>query len=303
MLRRAAILRASFTPLTPRAGFTLVELLVVLVLGGIVLGLASAIGVRLQRELEAQSSRIRVDEQLAAGAEVLPMDLRALSPSAGDIVAASARDTSLEIRATIGSAVVCAAASHTLTLAWYGGAAGQSVAPRAAAGDTLWLLQDGDDGEQWRAVALTTMRAALGVCAVFDGSAAQVIDRSHVWAADVRDSGTVQTGSVVRVTRPERFNFYRAGDGDWYLGLRTWNSGIGAFNSVQPIAGPYRAPTSPHGVRLSYYDSTGVGLAPGSIDPRGIARIEALLAVDGLSGPGAAIDSMLTVVGMRNRDD
>ena len=284
----------------PRAAFTLLEVLLVLVLGGIVLGLASAIGVRLQRELAAQSARFRGNEQLAAGAEVLPIDLRGLSPNVGDIVASSTRDTSLEIRATIGSAVLCAAAGRTLTLAFHRGAGGQSVAPRALAGDTLWLLQDGDTSEQWRPVALTSLRAAAGVCTAFDGSADQVIDRSHLWAADVRDSGAVQVGSVVRLTRPERFSFYRAGDGQWYLGLRTWNSAAGAFNGVQPIAGPYRSPMSSHGVRLAYYDSTGAALVPGTIDARRIARIESLLTVDGAA---ATIDSVTVVVGLRNRDD
>lgn len=286
-----------------RGGFTLLEVLIVLVLSGIVLGLASAVGVRLQRELAAESSRFRMDEQLAAGAEVLPIDLRAVSPRAGDIMATNARDTSLEVRATIGNALVCAAASHAVTLAWYRGAAGQVLAPRAAAGDTLWLLDDGDAGESWRPVGVTALRVVSGVCAAIDNSAAEIIDRSHLWVADIRDSAAVQIGSVVRVTRPERFSFYRAADGEWYLGLRTWNSAAGAFNGVQPIAGPYRSPRLAPGVRLSYYDSNGAAFAPGAIDARRIARIESVLAVNAGSGTKTRVDSVTVVVGMRNRDD
>src|SRR5689334_4137565 len=88
-----------------RPGFTLAETMLVLALGAIVLGLVSTIGNNLRRQLAMQATRLSVAEQLGAGAQLLPLDLRAVSPAAGDIV--EARDTALQVRATIGSAIVC----------------------------------------------------------------------------------------------------------------------------------------------------------------------------------------------------
>ena len=286
-----------------RPGFTLAELLVVLVLGALVLGVITTVGVRLERQLDTQSSRFASDEQLAAAVEVLPIDLRGLSPSAGDIAAGGARDTSLEIRASIASAIVCASAPGLLTLAWYFGASGQSIPSRASAGDTAWLLDDGVAGEQWRPVALGVVRRTPGVCAAVDASADAVVDRSHLWSAEISASSSAQPGSVVRVTRPERFSFYRASDGLWYLGLRSWSSASLAYTSVQPISGPYRSPLAASGVRFRYLDVAGAALPSGTSESYRVARIEALLAVDG-SGPRApTIDSLTVVAALRNRNE
>jgi prepilin-type N-terminal cleavage/methylation domain-containing protein len=286
----------------PRRGFTLAELLVVLALGCIVLGVASAVGLRLQREIAAESTAVAVEEQLAGAAEVLPIDLRGLSPVAGDIAAGS--DSALEVRATIGNAIACAGTAGTITLAFHRGAGGRAVVPRAAVGDTLWVLQDADADESWRPAPLTALRRAVGDCAALDRSADLVIDRSHPWAADIRDTGTVQAGSVVRLTRPQRFSFYRASDGQWYLGLRSWNSDVRAFNGVQPIGGPYRSPALPHGVRLSYFDSAGAIIPTPFVGSRRIARVEALLSADDAGHAAAsAIESLTVVTALRNRDD
>ena len=62
-----------------RRGFTLAEVLLALVLGAIVLGLASAMGTRLQRQLSREGARLAMGEQLAVAGAVLSPDLRALS--------------------------------------------------------------------------------------------------------------------------------------------------------------------------------------------------------------------------------
>lgn len=289
--------------LAGRPGFTLAELLLVLVLGCIALGIASTVGVRLQRDLSSESARVAVDEQLAGAAEVLPIDFRALSPSAGDIVAAGARDTSLDVRATIGSAIVCSSVPGTINIAFHRGGGGQIIAPRAAPGDTLWLLVDADQGERWRPAPISALRRADGVCDALDATAEQVVDRSHLWAADIHDSILAQPGAALRITRPERFSIYRASDGQWYVGLRSWNSGLRAYNGVQPIAGPFRSPSSPRGTRLTYFDSAGALITAGSTDTRAIARIEAVLAADVSVPAKAAVESLTVVTALRNRDD
>jgi prepilin-type N-terminal cleavage/methylation domain-containing protein len=284
-----------------RAGFTLIELLVVLVLGALVLGLASAIGLRLQRQLSAQASHAAIEQQLAAGAELLPLDLRPLSPQSGDIALGAARDSVLDIRATIGNAAVCGSAPGAVTLAFYRGPGGRVTSSAAQTGDTLWLLGDSDTGESWHPAALATLRRTGGTCAaLYGGAVGQVFDLSQLWLAQLRDTTRLMAGSVARLTRPQRFSVYRAGDGLWYLGLRTWNAATAQFNSVQPVSGPYAAPTRTGGSRFRYYDSTGLLIASPIAAGSSVARIEVVLISPDSTTPTAS-DSIVVVTALRNR--
>jgi hypothetical protein len=286
----------------PRGAHTLVELITVLVFGAIVLGLASRTGVRLQRHLRAEADRSAAAAQLAAGVEVLPIDLRALSPNAGDIVASGARDTSLEVRATIANAVVCGAGPRTLTLAFHLGPNGRAPTPHAAPGDTAWVFVDADSGERWRPIAIAKLERTPGTCSPLGAGSNQVFDASHIWTAERADDSSVPPASIVRLTRKERFSFYRAGDGQWYLGLRTWNGALGQFNGVQPVSGPYRSPLRPHGVRFRYFDGSGREVASGSENTRAIARVEIVFAVDRPDEHASSgVDSLTVVVALRNR--
>src|SRR3954463_11032465 len=92
----------------PRPGFSLAELGFVLALGALVLGLVSSVGVRLQRRMLSEAARFASNDQLSAAAELFPLDVRGLSPPAGDI--AEARDTAFQIRAPLWSGAACSAA-------------------------------------------------------------------------------------------------------------------------------------------------------------------------------------------------
>ena len=287
-----------FSRRTARFGFTLAETMLVLVLGAIVLGLVSTIGNNLQRQLANQAARLSVSEQLGSGSELLPLDLRSVSPTAGDIVEAS--DTALQVRATIGSAVVCAVTASSITAAPFLGAYQQSVAPGLQPGDTLWSLSDQDSAEMWRAARIQGWRRAGGSCSALDTTAAGSFDLTHLWSADVPDVSAFAPGAFVRMTRPLRFTFYRAGDGQWYLGLRSWNTAAAQFNLVQPLSGPYAPPSAGAATRFAYYDSSGTAWSLGDAGTAGIARIEALL-VAAASTPAGTIDSQRVVVALRNR--
>ena len=281
-----------------RRGFTLAEVLLTLVLSAIVLGLATAVGTRLQHQLTRERARIAIGEQLAAAAAILPPELRALSPVAGDIRAGEARDTSLEIRATIGSALVCGGNASSVVIAPYLGPLARSSALNMESGDTLWLLADTDSGESWRAVRLQRLRPASGSCApITDASGAQLFDLRHLWQVDVSDSVAPIAGAVARSTRPVRYSFYRAGDGRWYFGDRSWNSANRQFNLIQPISGPHNSART----RFRYYDSTGALLSSGTVDTRRIARVEAVLVGEAPNATQPAPDSLVVVVALRNR--
>lgn len=284
-----------------RRGFTLVEVMISLVLGALVLGLVFAIGSRLGKQLSGEAERLAVGEQLAAAAEVLPLDLRGLSPGAGDIAPGEARDSSLQLRQTIANALVCGALPSTWTVAPYLAAGGRSPTLGLQDGDTAWLLTDSDAGEQWRPVRIRAASRVSGACSLVNtGDGARVFDVAHLWAVDLHDSVTANVGVIVRVTRPIRFNFYRASDGHWYLGMRTWNTASLEFNGVQPVSGPFEGTAGAGGTRFAYFDSNGAQVASGASDTRGIARIEAVLHAEA-NDTVAGRDSLVVVAALRNR--
>jgi len=281
----------------PRRGFTLAEVVFAMLLGALVLGLVSTVGNRLRRQLSRDANRLADDQQLATAAEVLPIDLRGVSPSSGDIVAGEARDSSIQLRATIANALVCGGSPATLLLAPYLGPSGKSSALPVQDGDTAWLLTDSDTSESWHPVRVRAVRRTTGNCAVLaDAGAAKVFDITHLWAMDLRDSVDAVVGGAARVTRPTRSSFYRAGDGHWYLGLRTWNSAALLFNAIQPVSGPYAAATGVRGTRLQYFDSMGTRVPAGTADTRSIARVEAVVVSE-----QSTRDSLVVVIAFRNR--
>jgi prepilin-type N-terminal cleavage/methylation domain-containing protein len=289
--------------LSSRRGFTLAEIILALVLGALVLGIVAAVGSQLQRRLSIQADRQSAREQLTSAAELLPIDLRGLSPNSGDIALGEARDSSIQLRATIASAFVCAKTATILVLAPYLGPGGRSVAMPMQAGDTAWLLTDHDTGEVWRSVPLRGARRVPGSCSPpLDTAGAKVFDVAHIWSADLADSIDATVGAIARVTRPMRFSFYRASDGHWYLGLRSWNSAALQFNTIQPVSGPFAPVFQDRGTRFQYFDDAGNRLSPTSGDIRQIARIEAVLFSENSSRSfGGARDSLVVVVAVRNR--
>ncbi|HZI42551.1 MAG TPA: prepilin-type N-terminal cleavage/methylation domain-containing protein [Gemmatimonadaceae bacterium] len=284
-----------------RHGFTLAEIVVTLVLGAIVLGLVSSIGSRLQRRLAVESEHVVARDQLASAAEVLPIDLRGLSPGDGDIAPGEARDSSIQIRATLANAIVCGGSPSTLTLATYLAAGGRFIAPSVQDGDTAWLLSATDTSDVWLPVRLRGVHRATTACSFADANASRVFDVAHPWAADLRDSILVLSRTVMRITRPLRFSFYRAADSRWYLGLRTWNGASRQFNTIQPISGPF-APAGDRGTRFEYFDALGNHVSSGALDTRAIARLEGVLVTDASAGVAAAVrESVVVVVALRNR--
>ena len=282
-----------------RHAFTLVEVLITLALSALVLGLAVSVGARLQHRLLAESTRLAVAEQLASAAQLVPFDLRTASSSAGDVV--EVRDTSLQLRATMATGLVCGGSATSIVVASQLGAGARALPLGATPGDTLWVLVDGDSLEQWQPFRIAGTRRVVAACPAVDAAAAQLFDVAHLWAADLRDSVAAPAGAFVRLTRPVRYSFYRAGDGHWYLGLHSWNPAAAQFNLVQPLAGPYASPLR-GGTGFRYFDHSAVALPSGSASGRSVARVEMQLVAEA-AAPGVAlpVDTERVVVALRNR--
>lgn len=295
LVRRRLLARS----VAAREAFTLVEMLLALTLGAIVLGTVTMVGSRLQHQMTTEAIRFKATEQLIVAAELLPLELRGLSPRAGDV--AEATDSTIQYRATVANAIVCHASNSSLTVAFFLGGAGRTIAPSVQGDDTLWVFADRDTTVPWKAARITGLQRTTSPCSTLDGTTSSVVDLAHPWTVALGDTVNAVTGALVRLTRPHRLSFYRGSDGRWYLGLRSWNATLGQFNVVQPLSGPYASPARTSGTRFRYFDDAGRTVTLGGNASRGsptIARVEVLFVADAV--PTAA-DSLLVAIALRNR--
>ena len=298
----------------PRRGVTLIELLVVLIVGGTALGLVASISLGEQRMIEDLAQASAVSGQLRDAASILPIDLRGLNPGSGDITPGEARDTSIELRATIGSAVVCDTAASALVLAPSGLGSGTFGSFRTSVdvGDTAWLYSPTDTSDTWLPFSIADVYgAAPGACV---GAAPHLTDSDLslirvVIALDVPPPLTGALGFPVRLTRPMRYSLYRASDRLWYLGERDWNDLNFQFNIVQPVSGPFLSADATSPV-FQYLDSAGTALGTPVVDPRSIALIQvdlhgqtrgAVRALGSAAAIGPRRDSASILVLLHNR--
>jgi hypothetical protein len=270
---------AGTRPLPPACGFTLAELVVALGLGGVTIG-AFALVVARQERVHAELARqVRAQTQLREGVTALVADLRAVSPAAGDISPGGARDSSIEFRATVGTAVSCEVRDRTVLVAL------ASFVTSPQRGDTAWAYAETSSGPAWAPLAiegLTAIEAEVPPGCPFPPEAASIIGRRTVgrWHSLVLAAAplaALPAGTPVHITRPVRYSLYRAPDGQWYLGRREWSAALDRFETVQPVSGPYRAYAAPgqqaSGFELHYRDTGRVEIPSGSTATDRIAEV------------------------------
>ncbi|MEP7344567.1 MAG: hypothetical protein ABI877_04855, partial [Gemmatimonadaceae bacterium] len=229
-----------------RTGMSIVELLVALVLfslfGAIVLVQLSTNG----RSLSALTDRIDAQSALWQGNDVVSTELRPTSPSSGDLILVT--DSSVWYRGFVASAVVCSAPiGRTLELLPDSLASGMRTSTGLASvqpGDALYLFDEGSKrgsgDDRWLSMTIAGISPVSGLC-----SGSPYLDpirdfgrvgyRLQVQGASV--PATVAPGAALRIVRPARLTLYRASTAEWFLGWADWNSSLGTWNVVQPVAG------------------------------------------------------------------
>jgi prepilin-type N-terminal cleavage/methylation domain-containing protein len=290
-----------------RRGFTLPELLIALVCGAVLFAAIASASLRQQRLFAELADNVAVTGRLREATATLPIDLRAVSPAAGDL--RDARDTSLEIRATIASAVVCDTVGRSIVLApaLTGAETYASFVTSVATGDTAWLLDVRDTIENWMPGRITSVSSATANKCAAGGPLLNGPFLSTTFVFDSLPVGCV-VGSVLRVTRPIRYSLYRSADGSWQLGARDWNSTSVRLNTIQPVAGPLLAP-SERGLVFTYVDTSGGILVNPAASPAGLAlirvaaRAQAIrpVRVLGASRTVRRVDSLDAAIFLHNR--
>ena len=263
-----------------RSGFTVVELLIVSVLGALVIGVTYQILVLNQRTYIAQNAKIESQQTVRAGLDVLFSELRELSTSESDIIGFGG-DT-LTVRAVRSFGLACAVNVGAGTLdvlrvgSWF--EVGDSVVVHAANDD------DTSSDDDW-VYGTVTARDTTIAC----GSApAQRLTVPMVTiAAGALD--TVRVGASLRSYSHYTYGLFTL-DGAPYLSRK---EGAGS-----PIAmvGPLR---DPDGLAFSYLDGTGAVTTVGADIRQVEVALNTLTNVRSADGQPVS-DSIVTRIYLRN---
>ena len=294
-------------------GFTLIEVIISITVGALVILLVSSLGVRQSRFAYGLGDLLAASAAVQDAATIVAIDLRGVDPAQGDIPAGEARDTSIQFRSVVSTAVICDTQPGIVVLA--PGAAGATAfastisAPQA--NDTAWLFTS-DTTDRWEPHVIGAVgTTAAGQCASGGPALSGPALTTSRTTIRLTPAPTAPMGVVLRVTRPLRYSLYKSSDGLWYLGQRDWNPSTQKLNSIQPVAGPLLAPGPGGGLSVTYADSVGAIISSGSPNTHAIAS--ALIAFRSQTSaivqiPGVAVgtnghraDSALVTIGFRNR--
>jgi prepilin-type N-terminal cleavage/methylation domain-containing protein len=223
-----------------RKGFTLVELLIVTVLGSLVLLAALQVLITNQRTYTAQNATISGQQSTRMALELMFNELRQVSPQGGDILMMSS--DSLRVRMMRKFTRTCDVATilgvPILTTV--------DIGPvDFAINDSVFVFADNDerddDDDRWIEAVVTA--SAAGTCP--QGDAARVLSFGGQSLLFTNDS--VRIGAPVRSFTTVRYAL-TALYGDVYLGRAERAA------PLSPVAGPLRANT---GIQFVYRDALG----------------------------------------------
>ncbi len=303
-----------------RAGFTLIELVIAMVLMSLVGGAIVKLLLRQQRFYNSTTDLIQTRQQIRQAAAMLPSDLRGISSTGGDIFSMS--DSALEFRSVFGSSVVCvnsAGVLSTVPRVLASGANMTNWARTPVVGDSIAVYNNGatpalvdDSWSLYRITAKDSVTTNLasgcptttGLTRAGDISAA---NPSYRLTLSTAAAATIPVGAGIRFVRRVRYRLFRDTDNQWYLGFFDCLFGrVPVCNTTQAIAGPFQpyATNGTSGVQFAYYDVNGAVTA----DPLQVARISLVVrgqstGLVNLAGAGGTMfhDSLRIEVGLRNR--
>lgn len=242
-----------------RSGFSLVEVLIVIVIMGIIGGALMRSMLTMQRGTERQTQQADMQSDLRASAGLLPAELRELAAGM-DILAAT--PDSIAYQAMRATGFVCGVvmpdkvAVLNSTLYKY-----RDIEHTR---DGLLVYVEGDQAEtlddKWETHSITN--ATTAACS--GGNATLLTVTPDLDPLALGADGIPVAGAPVRTFETMTLKLYTA-DGRGWLGARSMSAG----EPIQPVLGPLDAGA---GVQFIYRDAAGadLGAAPVLADIRGI---------------------------------
>ncbi len=262
-----------------RCGFTLVELLIVAVLGVVVVGATYQMILTSQRAYTTQTAQLQGQQTVRAGIDILFAELRELSGPEGDIL--TMNPDRIEIRAMRAFGLVCDVGSVGSPILV------KKIGRYFASGDSIVVFADNDPDLSGDDTILfgnvTSISMALGeTCTGTD--TAQSLAVPALIAALAND--TVRLGAPVRGFTVYTYGLYEV-DGDYYLARQSGTT-------TERLVGPL----SPNGVSFTYLDADGNV----TTDSRAVSQIEVTLRSRSkvTSNRGPVADSLTTAIYLRN---
>lgn len=278
---------------THRTGFTMVELLLVMVLGLIVIGAAYETLIRQEQAYKVYNAMSATQGDTRTGTDLLASEMRELSASGADLTMATA--DSMRFRALRKFGLVCQKDKSTkkLTLAQMG------MEPFAA-GDSIIVYVDGDSlqaaDDTWQAETVTNTSLSVTCGSILGLNLATLLPDADL--IQVTTGGAALRFDSVFPGAPVR-SFeavsYRTGtwSGEEYL-VRAEGG------DIAPLVGPLR---DTRGFRLRYFDEEGNELTVlplNAADRALVTRIEVRLAAERNTTPGETYaDVLVTDVYLR----
>lgn len=297
-----------------RAGFTLVELMIGIILAGVVGMALTRMVLTTQRVSRAQTQQTEMQASMRTGALLLPAELREIGydhtdddTEVPDIL--DARADRITIRVMRGWAVMCgnyAEEAILLRLPVIG-----YRNPTTADSLLLFTENEADRGNDDQWTPFRTSEIRVETCPE-DGRPAlelQQLTPNAAFRDDASNSGNgmpigtrIRNGSPVRFFEVMEYSLYQSG-GRWWLGAQSLTGGEPA---PQPVLGPLRAND---GFALRYLDRDNQVINPGDAGRYKDIRVvevtlrgETTAPVSGTDRGALAIkvDSLVTRVALRN---
>jgi prepilin-type N-terminal cleavage/methylation domain-containing protein len=297
-------------PVRIRRGYTLVELIIAMTILGILGTLVAQIMMSQQRFFQRMSEQSNVRRELRNTLGTLPTEMRGLSATHGDISSFGA--TALTFRSTIGTSILCDRPTSTTIDAPPNNAARISLSnwvTMPGVGDTVFALRhdsSGVVGDFWSAHRITGVSTSSAFCPTSPYTDATLDAGKTRYRFTVTPglADAVTAGAALRFTRSARYELAAQSSGRWFLQRQEIQGGL--WTTPVVMSGPYVAPAigGLSGFALTYFDSTGVAIAPGG-DNRRIARIDVVLRALAQAGSGRNStlpnDSVRLSIAVRNR--
>lgn len=238
--------RRSVAPARGRAGFTLIELIIAVVLSAMILGAVFQLVFAQNRMYGHQQGLADARQTLRSAGSLLAWELRHLTAQGGDIYAVG--PDSVSVRSYDGGGVVC---RKRPAYAQYGL---HSVTGDVEAGDSAMLYIVNSNrvvDDVWRAISINNANtpAAMSMIATCAGwpSTPPIELGIQVGFASPSDTVGMRVGALVRTFHRRTYRMIQRDD-QWWLGVR---QGAGSY---ELLTGPLQAGD---GLELRYMDAAG----------------------------------------------
>lgn len=277
--------------MSDRRGFTLVELIIVALLGALMVMTAYQVLITNQQTYRVQNSKVQVQQSTRAAMDVLFSELREVSSQGADIVSFDVDEIEFRAMRTIGA--VCdvdmsmLGVIPTMTV--------RKVLDDFSAGDSIFVFADNDPfltaDDTWIKANITSVDTTA-VCTDINGTTyeATLMNFNGQTASFLAD--TVRDGAPMRDFTRLAYGLVEY-DGEDYLG-RSENGG-----DWTPLVGPLTGATGRPGLEFTYLDvdgnatTTAADISQVVITVRSHSQV-----VDNRGAP--VVDSLSSSIYMRN---